>query len=194
MPTIKQEIVGDGQRNRYRGGDEVRFSVVRTGGKTGLDATTPYIWSIKQHHNEHVHFVTAEYPGDGGILQISDDSHAAEVSIWYETELIMVTDQGQKVRVTRILHPDVVGLDVSSVPSRASMLWNGARQISDQPIAAIVGQRFTLEAPLIHYNGRTKNRFVRWEITTEGNDEREIITERSFELQVGVVKKSYVAR
>src|SRR5690606_9626095 len=103
------------------------------------------VWSIRQHHNEHVHFITARYAGNEIALDISDDSHAAEVSIWYETELLMRTDQGQEIRVRHNLLPDIIGLDVRSFPSGASMRWNGVPQISGKPIPAIVGQRFTLE-------------------------------------------------
>lgn len=198
MPTIVQEITGiipdGGGRERYRGGDVVRFSVQRAGGNIGLDATTPYRWSIKQHHNQHIHFVITEHAGDEVVLNISDDSHGAEVSIWYEAELTMLTDQGQEVRVARMLYPDVVVVDVQSSPSGAWMWWESVRQPSDQPISAIVGQRYTLEAPLIYYAGRTKNRFLHWQISDEpGGGEGEIIAERAIVVEVGEEGKHYLA-
>jgi glucose/arabinose dehydrogenase len=196
MPTIVQEIAGDNSgsgREKYRGGDEIRFSVARVGGKSGLNATSPYIWSIKQHHNQHIHFVTAEYAGDEVTLTVSDNSHAAEVTIWYEVELTMLTEQGQAVRVTRAVYPDVVALDVRSSPGGAGMLLNGVPQASNQPIPAIVGQHFTLEAPEILYHGRSKNRFARWRIAHQDAGDEEIITTRSFELFVTGEAASYVA-
>jgi glucose/arabinose dehydrogenase len=194
MPLILSEIEGDSGRQQYRGGDRVRFTVTRAGGTAGLDATTPYIWSIKQHHNEHVHFITTSYAAGEVALEIPNESHAIEPSIWYEAELTMVTDQGQEVSVTHGVYPDLVVLDVSSSPAGASVEWNGVQQPSDQPISAIVGQHFTIKAPEIHYNGHTKNRFTHWEIITEGDEgESEIITERSFSLLVSAEKKRYIA-
>lgn len=196
MPLIGQEINGlgldEGGRARYRGGDEVRFRVQRIGGTTGLDATTPYRWSIKQHHNQHLHFVITGHVGDEVVLAISDNSHAAEVSIWYEIELTMLTDQGQAVRVTRTLHPDVATVDAQSSPSGAGMIWNGVRQPPNQPLSAIVGQSFTLEAPLTLYAGRTKNRFVQWQISPDSG-EAEIVTDRTITVLVGEEAKHYLA-
>jgi hypothetical protein len=192
MPTILQEIVGDSARQKYRGGDSVRFSLARTGGKAGLDATTPYRWSVKQHHNQHVHFVITEYVGDDAMLEIPNDGHGAGVSLWYEVELTMLTDQGQTVRASRNLLPDVVVLDIRSSPTGAEMFWNGVAQDSTQPFQAVIGQRFVLEAPQILYHGKTKNSFVRWEISG-GEDEDETRTERSLELLVTGEDKQYVA-
>jgi hypothetical protein len=158
-----------------------------------LNATSPYIWSIKQHHNQHIPFVAAEYAGDEVTLTVSDNSHAAEVTIWYEVELTMLTEQGQAVRVTRAVYPDVVALDVRSSPGGAGMLLNGVPQASNQPIPAIVGQHFTLEAPEILYHGRSKNRFARWRIARQDGGDEEIITTRSFELFVTGEAASYVA-
>ena len=198
MPTIVQEIVGDSERRYYRGGDTVRFTVTRAGGLTGLDGTTPYIWTVKQHHNEHVHFIVTDYAGDAVEIAISDDSHAAEVTIWYEAELTMHTDQGQAIRVTRALGPDVVALAVQSLPSGASMRWNGVPQLGDRPIEAIVGQHFELEAPPLFYADRAKYGFSQWQISFDGAGEAgvddEIITERSFELLVSPDAKRYVAQ
>ncbi len=194
MPTIVSSIVGDMRRGRYRGGDEVRFSVSRLGGKAGLDQLTPYVWSVKQHHNQHIHFVITEKASDEVAFEIGDDSHAAEPAIWYEAVLTMYTDEGQKVRVSYALLPDIMALDIRSAPTGASMLWNGVPQPRDQAISAIVGQKFMLEAPEILYSGRTKNRFASWHIRREGvATEDEVITERSFELLVPTEAKSYVA-
>lgn len=193
MPSIVYEISGDSQRQHYRGGDTVRFRVEREGGTTGLDATTPYRWSIKLHHNQHVHFVITESVGDEVVLEIPDDSHAADVSLWYEAELIMRTAEGQDVRVTKALLPDVVAMDIRSSPPGAQMVWNGAPQDNTRPIDAVVGQRFTIEAPEVLYYGTTKNLFSHWEITSDGGGEPEIITERAFELLVTTEAKHYVA-
>jgi hypothetical protein len=72
------------------------------------------------------------------------------------------------------------------------MKWNGLAQDSTQPIEAVMGQRFVLEAPPILYHGKTKNRFVRWEISS-GGAISETITEPSFELLVTGEAKRYVA-
>ena len=197
MPTIVQEIVGDNvgdsERRYYRGGDTVRFTVTREGDTAGLDVTTPYIWTIKQHHNEHVHFVITEYAGDAVEIEISEDSHAAEVTIWYEAELTMLTDQGQAIRVNRVLGPDSVALDVQSLPRGASMRWNGVPQLGDRAIDAIIGQHFVLEAPPLFYHERAKYSFTQWQISHAGEAD-EILPERSFELLVTSEAKSYVAQ
>jgi glucose/arabinose dehydrogenase/PKD repeat protein len=193
MPEIQYEIVGDSGREEYRGGDSVRFGVEREGGATGLDATTPYIWSVKQHHNQHIHFILTEVADEEVLLEIPDDGHAADVSLWYEAELTMLTAQGQKVRVTQALYPDIVSLDVHSSPSGASMLWNGEPQDRTQPIDAVVGQSFVLEAPEILYHGNSKHRFMHWEIISDGEAGGKIIPERSIEVLVTTEDNSYVA-
>jgi glucose/arabinose dehydrogenase/PKD repeat protein len=212
MPSIQQEIVGDSLRGHYRGGDTVRYTVTRAGDTAGLDATTPYLWTVKQHHNQHVHFIITEFAGEAVEIAISDDSHAADVTIWYEAELTMLTDEGQQIRVARALAPDVVALDVQSSPPGATMRWNGVPQLGDQRIAAIVGQRFELEAPSLFYHARMKYGFTHWEISpqispqistevgesararaSEPSSAHEIIKEPAFEVMVSPVAKSYVA-
>jgi glucose/arabinose dehydrogenase/PKD repeat protein len=193
MPMIVAEIVGEEWRQLYRGGDQVRFSIVRSGGNTGLDATTPYLWSIRQHHNQHVHFVLTNYASDHLVFDINDDSHAADVSLWYEVELTMRTAGGQQVRVTYELRPDVVQLNVQSVPDGAEFLWNGIPQPMHRPIAAIVGQRFTLETPSTLVYPRSVGVFSKWVISSTTGAGEVVVTDPAFEVLVAAEAKTFTA-
>jgi glucose/arabinose dehydrogenase len=199
LPKIDWQNLTEPGRSLYQGGDQFRFAAVRRGGVDGLDATTPYLWTVRQHHNDHNHVILADEASGGITLTLPLDGHAQETNIWYEVVLHMLGDQGQRLEFTHALQPDVSEIWVESLPAwpAAPFRLEGAAIAEDQGMAVIAGQSYLLEAPPTLLAGEMVGEFDYWlvhdglPVDTDPTPTR--IDERRATIRPAATPQTYVA-
>ena len=154
LPRIEQTNLTEAGRTLYHGGDQFRFEAIRSAGVTGLDATTPYLWTVHQHHNDHTHIVLADEAATAITLTLPIEGHAQESDIWYEAELTMIGDKGQRLSFSSELRPELSEVSVDGWPGRPQgpIRLDGVALSYEQSMTVIVGQSYSLVAPptLLH--------------------------------------------
>jgi PKD repeat protein len=196
--TVIQENLTEPGRILYRGGDQIRFRAARVGDTTGLDPVAPYSWTVLLHHNEHIHVLINEYFNSEMSLDIPTEAHALNSSLWYEIKLSMHTASGQVLLITHELRPQTTWIQALSWPGHAMIQLNQQLLDPEQPVLAIVGQKYVLEAtPMIIHDfkvGEFKNWVVTdgWPVASVAG-ETETIAERRLELVATPESKTYVA-
>jgi hypothetical protein len=198
QPVIVQENLTESGRVFYHGGDELRFSVQRQGGKEGLHPIQPYAWTILLNHNEHSHYLLAEYINDDVILQVPTKTHALNSPLWYQVQLTMNTANGQKIQRTLDVVPQTTTIQVQSWPAIANIMIDHQVQPPEAQTLVIVGQEYTLEAPqnVIH-NGMV-GEFTNWVVTpswplASAETATVIVTDRVYTLVATAEANTYVA-
>lgn len=196
--TIVQENLTQPGRGLYYGGDQMRFHALREGGTSGLDAATPYVWTILLHHHNHAHTLLSEHLGSDVLLELPTTTHALNVPLWYEIQLAMHTASGQVLHSTYELHPQTSTIQTESWPGPAEITLNGSQQEAGNQVLAIAGQEYVLEAqPTIFYAGKV-GQFKNWIVTNgwpqaSGIQQSEIVTERRYAFAAGEQPKAFVA-
>jgi glucose/arabinose dehydrogenase len=162
LPRIVLENLTDPGRDRYHGGDRIRYRVERTGGTQGLDPAEPYLWTVELIHNTHSHPDIVNSAASEGVYDIPTTAHDLNASIRYRFTLTMKTADGIEVEVTRDLEPHYTGLYIDAWPEPLLLNVNNAPVASGTNLAAIAGERYTLEAPLEKSYQNSVNEFAYW--------------------------------
>jgi hypothetical protein len=171
---------------------------VRNGGEEGLDAVAPYAWSILLHHNEHEHFLLAEYANNEVTLEVPVQSHALGAPLWYEVRLTMRTSSGQTLSRTVKLMPETTTIQVQSWPGPATILVDQQEKTPNEMTMVIVGQEHTLEAPAKIIHDQKVGVFRNWVVTpswpvASAEVESVIVTDRIYTLVAPAEANTYVA-
>jgi glucose/arabinose dehydrogenase/PKD repeat protein len=198
LPTILQENLIDEGRIRYHGGDQFRFSVGRQGDTDGLDPDAPYAWTILLHHNEHAHYLLAEYINEEVLLDVPTKTHSLGATLWYEVQLTMRTENGQEIQRVLELRPRTTTIQVQSWPGPANLTIDQQLREPDDLTVVVVGQEYMLEAPERIVHDGMVGTFLHWVITpswprasAEGDDL--FVSDRVYALVAPPEANTYVA-
>lgn len=197
-PTIAAKNQTEPGRRLYNGGDQFVFSAVRSGGTSGLDPVKPYAWTILLHHNDHVHFLVAEFVGSEVVLDIPVESHAVGSPLSYEIILTMRTEGGQTIRTSYVLRPQTTTIQVASWPGPTPILLNQQELMPGDTMMLIVGEQHILEAPERIVHQGNVGLFKNWVVTpswpaASSVDEAVIVPDRVFALTAQPEAYTYIA-
>jgi PKD repeat protein len=195
---IVQENLSGSVRSLYQGGDQLRFYAVREGGTSGLDAITPYVWTILLHHHNHVHTILSEHLGSDVRLDLPTVTHALGVPLWYEIQLAMHTASGQVLQSVYNLFPVTTTIQTESWPIPARITLNESVQASGNSVLAIVGQEYVLNAQSRIFIDGKVGEFQHWIVLdgwpdTSTVQQIEIVTERHYAFTATEQPKVYIA-
>ena len=182
-------------RTLYHGGDSWRFTAQRTGGTTGLDAAQPYLWTVLQHHNDHIHPVVADYAAAALDFDIGAESHALDPTIWYEVILTMRAATGQRLEFVKALRPEVAQLLLAYSPGAGNRLItvNQRPQPLGEPLDVIVGQTYRLVAPALLLYGETVGEFDHWSVTSGSPSAALTLPDREIVITAAANSQTYTA-
>jgi glucose/arabinose dehydrogenase len=198
LATIAVDNITEPGRILYQGGDQFRFRAVRNGDSAGLDPTAPYAWTILLHHNEHAHVLMAGYVSNETVLDIPLHSHALGVPLWYEVQLTMHTDSGQKIQTIYEVRPQTTTIQLQSWPGQSVLKLNQQQRMPTELTTVIAGQEYTLEAPeFMIFEGKV-GQFKNWVVTDSWSTASiaggtQTIEDRQFSLVAAADPKTYIA-
>jgi PKD repeat protein len=127
----------------YATGDVIRFSATADDAEEG-DLSARIQWKALLHHNEHTHFDFLNFTGAAGTFVIPDHGDNTRFELCAN-----VTDgQGaSSLTVCRELRPQTVALQFNSVPSGATLNYEGAVYVTPFTITSIANSQREISAP-----------------------------------------------
>jgi glucose/arabinose dehydrogenase len=162
VPTISSPAEGErfsvGQRFTLRG------SAVdaEDGPLTGAQLT----WEVRQHHDDHFHPYLSATGAEVELVAPAPEDLPAVNTSYLEIRLTATDSLGNSATVTRELRPQIVELQLNSIPPGVALRIDGGtvnnRVTTPATVNSWPGYPVELEAPATHTQGATTLRFCYW--------------------------------
>ncbi|OAI55816.1 hypothetical protein AYO49_01065 [Verrucomicrobiaceae bacterium SCGC AG-212-N21] len=146
----------------FRAGDTISFSGTATDLEDGVLSADAFSWTVRFHHDSHVHPVLGPLTGStSGSFVVPVSGHTFQGNTSYEIILSVTDSDGLRHDSSVFVFPEKVNLSFSTVPSGLKLRIDGIDRVTPYVRDEVVDFQVSLEA-LDQSNGAGQYRFLSW--------------------------------
>ena len=156
-PTVN--ITSPTDESLYRDGDTVQLQGTATDAEDPTLPDSAYRWTVRLHHNEHVHLLDDTLTGKSASFNALQDHDADS---FYEVKLTVTDSEGHRGSQTIELRPETVPLTLQSSPQGAPLSYSGIAATAPVVKAAAINYHTTISAGASFVSGGRQWVFDHW--------------------------------
>ena len=156
FPTAN--IASPADESLYRDGQTIQLHGTATDPEDGTLPASAYRWTVRLHHNQHVHLLNTFTGVNPSFTALTD--HDADS--FYEVELTVTDSDGLTDSRTIEVRPETVGLTLEGAPHGAPLSYSGIAGTAPMVRTAAIGYRTTVSAGERFVSGGREWIFDHW--------------------------------